>query len=301
VKFAFIQRYQPHYEVKIMCRVLDVSRGGYYSYYSWVKRQAEPPSTREMANQQLTAAIQATFHKSRGTYGAPRIHAELSCSGLACSRNRVARLMHKAGIRARRRRAFKVITTDSKHSYPVAPNVLNRQFWALGPNEKWVSDITYIATREGWLYLAAVLDVCSRKVVGWAMDKHMEAQLVASALQMATAHRQPGGGVLHHSDRGSQYASHDYQQLLNTHQMVVSMSRKGDCYDNAVMESFFSTLKAECVTGVFNTRSQARQEIFEYIEVWYNRQRRHSALGYISPEAFEQAYIRSSSVSSKAG
>jgi transposase InsO family protein len=209
--------------------------------------------------------------------------------------------MRKAGISARRRRAFRVITTDSKHSYPVATNVLNRQFWALSPNEKWVSDITYIATGEGWLYLAAVLDVYSRKVVGWAMDKHMEVQLVASALQMATAHRQPGWGVLHHSDRGSQYASHDYQQLLSTHQMVVSMSRKGDCYDNAVMESFFSTLKTECVTGVFNTRSEARREIFEYVEVLYNRQRRHSALGHKSPEAFEQAYILSTCVSTMTG
>lgn len=203
MKFAFIQRHQqehqPRYEVKIICRVLGVSRGG---YYSWVKRQGEPPCGREMANQELTAAIQTTFHKSRGTYGAPRIHAELTCSGVACSLNRVAALMRKAGIKARRRRAFKVITTDSKHSYPVAPNVLNRQFWALSPNEKWVSDITYIATREGWLYLATVLDIYSRKVVGWAMDKHMEQSLVASALQMAATHRQPASGVLHHSDIG---------------------------------------------------------------------------------------------------
>lgn len=252
-----------------------------------------------MANQQLTAAIQITFKRSRGTYGAPRIHAELKSQGIECSRPRVARLMRKAGIKARRRRAYKVTTTLSKHNYPVAPNTLNRQFWAAGPDEKWVGDITYIPTKEGWLYLAAVLDIYSRKVVGWAMDKHMEEGLVASALQMAAKHRQPGEGVLHHTDRGSQYASHAYQQLLDTHGMQVSMSRKGDCYDNAVMESFFSTLKAECVTGVYTSRAQARQSIFEYVEVWYNRQRRHSALGYQSPETFEQRYFESNPVSIK--
>ena len=166
-------------------------------------------------------------------------------------------------------------------------------------------DITYIATKEGWLYLAAMLDIYSRKVVGWAMDKHMEEGLVVSALQMAATHRRPGGGVLHHSDRGSpgvaKYAAHNYQQLLGAHGMQVSMSRKGDCYDNAVMESFFSTLKSECVTGVYSTRAQARQSIFEYIEVWYNRQRRHSALGYLSPDAFEMSHFESTRESFKSG
>ena len=252
-----------------------------------------------MANQQLTAAIHTTFKKSRGTYGAPRIHAELKSQGMECSRPRVARLMRKAGIRARRRRTYKVTTTLSKHNYPVAPNTLNRQFWAGGPDEKWVGDITYIPTKEGWLYMAAVLDIYSRKVVGWAMDKHMEQELVASALQMAAMHRRPGEGLLHHSDRGSQYAAHDYQQLLDAHKMQVSMSRKGDCYDNAVMESFFSTLKAECATGVYSSRAEARQSIFEYVEVWYNRRRLHSALGYSSPEAFEQRYFESNPVSTK--
>jgi len=209
--------------------------------------------------------------------------------------------MRKAGIQARRRKAYKVTTTNSKHNYPVAPNTLNRQFWAAGPNEKWVGDITYLRTTEGWLYLAAVLDIYSRKVVGWAMDKHMEQELVASALQMATTHRRPGDGVLHHSDRGSQYAAQDYQQLLDAHKMAVSMSRKGDCYDNAVMESFWSTLKAECATGVYKSRAEARQSIFEYIEVWYNRQRRHSALGYASPETFEQIHFESNRESSKSG
>lgn len=252
-----------------------------------------------MANQQLTAAIQTTFKRSRSTYGAPRIHAELKSQGMECSRPLVARLMRKAGIRARRRRAYKVTTTLSKHSYPVAPNTLNRQFWAAGPNEKWVGDITYIKTREGWLYLAAVLDIYSRKVVGWAMDKQMEEGLVASALHMATTHRRPGEGLLHHSDRGSQYAAHDYQQLLDAHKMTVSMSRKGDCYNNAVMESFWSTLKAECATGVYNSRQEARQSIFEYVEVWYNRQRKHSSLGYTTPETFEQRYFESNPESIK--
>lgn len=252
-----------------------------------------------MANQQLTVAIQTTFKRSRGTYGAPRIHAELKNLGMECSRPLVARLMRKAGIKVSRRRAYKVTTTLSKHNYPVAPNTLNRQFWAAGPDEKWVGDITYIRTREGWLYLAAVLDIYSRKVVDWAMDKHMEQELVASALQMAATHRRPGEGLLHHSDRGSQYAAQDYQQLLDAHKMQVSMSRKGDCYDNAVMESFWATLKAECATGVYNSRAEARQAIFEYVEVWYNRQRRHSALGYTSPEAFEKTYFESNPVSTK--
>jgi len=218
---------------------------------------------------------------------------------MECSRPRVARLMRKAGIQARKQRAYKVITTNSKHNYPVAPNTLNRQFWAESPNQKWVDDITYIRTREGWLYLAAVLDIYSRKVVGWAMDKHMEQEWVVSALQMAATQRRPGEGVLHHSDRGSQYAAGDYQRLLDAHKMTMSMSRKGDCYDNALMESFFSTLKAECAIGIYTSRAEARQSIFEYVEVWYNRQRRHSALGYASPETFEQRYFESNSVSTK--
>jgi transposase InsO family protein len=211
----------------------------------------------------------------------------------------VARLMRRAGLQARRRRRAKVTTTNSQHPHPIAPNRLNRQFTAGGPNEKWVGDITYIRTREGWLYLAAVLDLYSRKVVGWAMEPHMEQELVTSALQMATTRRRPGPGVVHHSDRGSQYAAQDYQQLLSAHHMEASMSRKGNCYDNALMESFFASLKAECARGVFPSRAHARQSIFEYIEVWYNRQRRHSALGYASPDTFEQRHFESNLVSTK--
>lgn len=208
--------------------------------------------------------------------------------------------MRKAGIQARRRRKYKQTTTLSKHNLPVAPNTLNRQFWAEVSNQKWVGDINYIPTREGWLYLAAVRDIYSRRVVGWAMDRHMEEGLVASALQMAATHRWPSEGVLHHTHRGSQYASHEYQKLLSTYKMQVSMSRKGDCYDNAVMESFFSTLRSECATGIYNSRAEARRSIFEYVEVWYNRQRRHSALGYLSPEAFE-ASLQSSGESAFSG
>ena len=293
------------FRVKVMCRVLNASQGG---YYAWRRSQSQdlPPAQREVANHQLSDQIWTVFRRSRGTYGSPRIHAELLATGWACSRNRVARLMKRAGIVAKSRRLYKVSTTDSKHNYPVAPNLLNRNFSADRPNEKWLTDITYIPTKEGWLYLATVLDVCSRRVVGWAMDKHMDESLVERALQMAATHRQPGQGVLHHSDRGSQYASADYQRLLSSHQMVCSMSRKGDCYDNAMMESFFSTLKSECADGVFDSRSEARHTIFEYIEVWYNRERRHSALGYQSPEAFElahqaQANIRLFSDSTKVG
>lgn len=216
-----------------MCRVLHVSQGG---YYTWLHRQDKPPAPREIVNRRLSEQIWAVYQRSRGTYGSPRIHAELLATGWTCSRNRVAWLMKRAGIAARRRRLYKVSTTDSKHSYPVAPNLLNRQFEAARPNEKWLTDITYIPTKEGWLYLATVLDVCSRRVVGWAMDRHMGEELVERALQMAAVHRQPGEGVLHHSDRGSQYAAHNYQRLLSSHQMVCSMSRKGDCYDNAMME-----------------------------------------------------------------
>jgi putative transposase len=281
-----------------MCRVLNVSRGG---YYAWLCRQEQPPGKQEAANRQLADSIRVAFRRSRGTYGSPRIHADLREQGIVCSRKRVARLMKLHGIQAKRRRLYKVTTTDSHHSYPVAPNLLDRQFVAERPNEKWLTDITYIPTKEGWLYVAVVLDIYSRKVVGWAMDKYIDQRLVACALHMASQHRRPAQGLLHHSDRGSQYAAHDYQRLLTSHNMVVSMSRKGDCYDNAMMESFFATLKAECATGVYETREQARRSIFEYIEVWYNRQRRHSALDYASPDAFEQSYFQAFAVSTKVG
>jgi transposase InsO family protein len=283
MKYQFIEAHREEFAVKIMCRVLGVSKSG---YYDWRKRK---PSARDKANAKLVEEIKRIFKRSRKTYGSPRIHAELKAQGKTCSLNRVARLMRKHGIRARRRRR-RVRTTDSKHKQPIAPNLLERRFEAEGPNQKWVADITYIDTAEGWLYLATVMDLFSRRVVGWAMADHMERSLVEQALRMALIRRQPRAGLLHHSDQGSQYASGDYRALLAAWGITVSMSRTGDCYDNAAMESFFGTLKTECITSRYATRADARTAVFEYIEVWYNRQRRHSTLGYLSPHAFEEAY-----------
>jgi putative transposase len=283
MKYRFIEAHHEEYAVKVMCRVLKVSRSG---YYDWRKRK---PSARDLANARLLRAIKRIFRRSRKTYGSPRIHAELKAQGTRCSRNRVARLMRKHGIRARRPRR-RIRTTNSKHSQPIAPNLLDRQFTAEAPNQKWVADLSYIDTDEGWLYLATVMDLFSRRIVGWAMADHMETSLVEQAMRMALIRRQPGTGLLHHSDRGSQYASKDYRALLAAWGITVSMSRTGDCYDNAVMESFFGTLKTECITERYLTRTDARTGIFEYIEGWYNRQRRHSTLGYLSPHAFEAAY-----------
>lgn len=272
-----------------------MSRSG---FYSWLKHQVQLPGPREMANQKLTSAIQQEFEQSRRTYGAPRIHAALVAANVQCSRKRVARLMKEAGIVARRKRCRKV-TTNSKHDLPVAPNVLNQQFVAARPDQKWLADITYVATREGWLYLAGVLDVYSRRIVGWAMDKTMDQELVGRALEMALVSRKPAGGLLHHSDRGSQYAAKIYQQRLRDQDITISMSRTANCYDNAAMESFWSTLKTECASEVFSSRASARQTIFEYIELWYNRARRHSALGYLNPATFEQRHQRALCSSTK--
>jgi putative transposase len=280
-----------------MCRVLGVSSSG---FYGWLVRAMQSPTKRQVANQALTALIAKCFEHSRRTYGAPRIQAALRAAGWRCSRKRVARLMKVAGIVAQRKRR-RIGTTDSCHDHPVAANELNRQFSASRPDEKWLTDITYVATDEGWLYLAGVLDVYSRKVVGWAMDATMGQRLVARALEMALRGRQPAAGLLHHSDRGSQYAAGDYQQLLAKHNMVGSMSRRANCLDNAMIESFWATLKAECAGVMFSSQSAARLAIFEYIEVWYNRQRVHSALGYQSPAAFEQLYYQALLVSAEAG
>lgn len=260
---------------------MQVSLSG---YYGWRER---PESTRKQENERIVAEIKEIHKQSRQTYGSPRIHVDLVERGICCSEKRVARLMRIHQITAKRKRKF-VVTTDSRHGLPVAENKLNQQFSAGKPDEKWVTDITYVWTREGWLYLAVVLDLFSRKVVGWAMDQNMERGLVMNALQMALLARSPQQGLLHHSDRGSQYASNDYQKLLKDNKITCSMSRKGNCYDNACMESFFATLKQELVYHrQYQTRKEARQDIFEYIQVWYNRKRRHSKLGYLSPEQFE--------------
>ena len=284
MKYQFITTHRQEFEITVMCRVLQVSRSG---YYAWRQR---PVSGREMANQKLTQQIEEIHQQSRQTYGSPRIQAELADQGVKCGPNRVARLMQEAELQAKQSRQFKVTTTDSAHNYPVAPNLLARNFQANRANEKWLADITYIPTAEGWLYLAAVMDLYSRRIVGWAMGESLERGLPLAALQMALDTRQPLPGLLHHSDRGSQYASDDYQAVLTKSQMQVSMSRTGNCYDNAPMESFFGTLKTELVYHChYATRAEAKTAIFEYIEVFYNRFRRHSALGYQSPVVFEQS------------
>lgn len=241
-----------------------------------------------MADDLLLVQIQESYQQSRQTYGSPRIHAELVEQGLRCGHNRVARLMRLYGLSATQKRAFKVKTTDSDHNQPIAPNQLAQEFESQQPDQKWLADITYIPTAAGWLYLAVVLDLYSCRVVGWAMSDSLERQLVITALQMALLARQPPPGLLHHSDRGSQYASDDYQTLLTKSQLRCSMSRVGNCYDNAPMESFFGTLKTELIhRRHYATRAEARTDIFEFIEVFYNRFRRHSALGYLSPVNYE--------------
>ena len=238
----------------------------------------------------LETMIRTVFEKKRETYGAPRIHAELIDNGVRCGKNRVARIMRRAGLKACARRKFKA-TTNSRHRYPVAANLLNQSFSVATPDSVWAGDITYIPTAEGWLYLAVLLDLYSRKVIGWSMNKRMSSDLVVSALKMAIGQRQGYQGAIHHSDRGSQYACDEYQRILKEHGLVCSMSRKANCYDNAVVESFFHTLKIECVSRHrYRTRQEAKQSLFDYIEIFYNRNRRHSALNYMNPHDYELLY-----------
>ena len=259
-----------------------MSRAGFYAW------QGRPPAPRARADNRLGLEIAAIHAESRERYGSPRVHAELADRGCRISRKRVARLMRARGLAARRRRRVRV-TTHSRHPFPVAPNVLARQFERPQPDRAWVTDITYIPTGEGWLYLAVLLDLCSRLAVGWAMSERLTDDLTLDALGMALARRCPPQGLLHHSDRGSQYASGDYQRVLAQHGIVGSMSHRGNCWDNAVAESFFATIKVELVhDAAWATRAAARAELVEYLEVFYNGQRRHSALGYLSPRAFER-------------
>jgi len=280
--YKFMVEHESEFRVQRMCRVLGVGRSG---YYAWCSRSA---SQRVQEDEVLLVKIQQAYQISRGTYGSPRIHAALQKQGVKCSQKRVARLMRLHKITGRKRQKRRPVTTQRDPGAIPAPNLLNQEFYASAPDQKWVSDITYIETAEGWLYLASILDLFSRRVVGWAMADHMEASLVEDALKMALQQRQPEAGLLHHSDQGRQYTSVAYQNRLANAHCQVSMSRTGNCYDNAAMESFFGTLKTECATQPFATRAQARTAIFEFIEAWYNRQRLHSSLDYLSPMEFEQ-------------
>ncbi|MBN2394632.1 MAG: IS3 family transposase [Anaerolineae bacterium] len=284
MRFQFIADHRDEFPVRRMCKVLDVSRSGYYAW------RGRPRSKREMANQRLYKKIKAVYNESHKTYGSPRIYEVLKQQDIACSENRVARLMRLRGLRAKKTKRFKTTTKRDKAARP-APNLLERDFTADRPNHKWVSDITYIRTAEGWLYLAAVLDLFSRRIVGWAMSDRMTSDLTVSALKMAVQQRQVDPGLLHHSDQGSQYTAQEYQQLLEDWGIEVSMNGAGSWYDNAAMESFFGTLKGEWVYHhAYRTRVQARADIFYYIEAFYNRRRLHSTLGYLSPMVYEQRY-----------
>jgi putative transposase len=285
LRCAVIARHRREFQVRLMCRVLEVSVSGFYAY---LKR---PPSWRALIDELLMAHVRIAFAESAETYGAPRLLRELQEAGLPTSRKRVARLMREDGLVARPRKRGRVVTTNSNHSDPIAPNLLARQFDVNGVaiNRVWIGDITYIPTREGALYLATVLDLGSRRCVGWAMRDTMEVELVLSALRMARDARHPAAGLIFHSDRGSQYASGEYRTELAANGMIASMSGKGDCYDNAVAESFFATLEFELLMkNDWHTRAEARRAIFRYIETWYNRKRRHSTLGYVSPAAYEE-------------
>ena len=281
MKFKFMQQHANQFKIERMSKMLEVSRAAYYKF---IKAK---PSKRALEKEKLLKRIRKIYSKSRGIYGSPRIHAILKSEGENCSQRRVAKLMKEVGLAAKMKKKFK-ITTKVNPKAKAAPNLLNRYFKAVKPNERWVADITYVSTAEGWLYVAAVLDLYSRKIIGLAMGERITTQLVTIAMKQALLHRRPLPGLLHHSDKGCQYTSQAFQELLKSHNITVSMSGTGNCYDNAVMKSFFHTLKTEHVHFEhYLTREQAKLSIFEYIEVFYNRQRIHSTLGYVTPEEFE--------------
>lgn len=284
MRFRFIQTYAKRFSVQLMCRLLQVSRSG---YYAWCKRR---PSKRTCEEKVLLELIRVAFAEGRHTYGYRKVH-PLVQKEFACGIHRVARIMRKYGIRPQQKRRYRA-TTQSKHNLPIAPNLLAQEFTAAGMNQKWVADITYIRTGQGWLYLSTIEDLFSRFIVGWALEPYLNDNLTKKALAMALGRRQINSGLIHHSDRGRQYASRDYRQLLKKAKIAQSMSRSGNSYDNAPMESFFSRLKNEWTHHrPYRTRTEARRDIFEYIEVFYNRQRLHSALGYRSPAEFEALHL----------
>lgn len=283
MKYRFIRDHVGQFSVWRMCRVFGVSRSGYYSW------QSRRPSARRQDNHRLLQEIRQIHGAAKGRVGSPAVFHELLARRVRCSRKRVERLMRDNGLRSCHGRRFRPATTQSNHRFPVAANLLNQQFTETRPDKVWLTDITYIRTREGWLYLAAVLDLGTRMIVGWSAGKDLSRQLTIRALTTAIRRRHPPSGLLHHSDRGVQYACHDYQALLNRHGFVPSMSRKGNCYDNAVMESFFHTLKVELVHREnYRTRLQATNDLFEYVEIYYNRKRRHSSLNYMTPSEYDE-------------
>lgn len=282
MRYEFIKSNQYQFDIKLLCQELEVSRSG---YYAWFNREE---SNRSKQNRHLTMVIKGEFDESRKTYGYRRIHQSLKTNGNTCGKNRVARLMKRAGLQPKTRKKFKA-TTNSKHKLPIHQNHLQRAFKPKHLNQAWTSDITYVWTQEGWLYLAVVMDLYSRQIIGWAMDSRMMDSLVIDALKMALFRRKIASGLLLHSDRGSQYASRNYQSLLKEHDIICSMSRKGNCWDNAAMESFFRSLKVESIYHeTFKTREEAKSSIFDYIEIFYNRQRKHSTLNYLSPSEYEK-------------
>lgn len=281
MKFAFISQEKVAFPIAVLCRVLAVSTSGFYA------SEARPEAAHAQRDRELAAKVAAAHARSRKRYGSPRIHAELKAAGERVARKRVARLMRESSLAARFRRRFRK-TTDSKHAFPIAPNVLERNFTATAPNQAWVTDITFLWTKQGWLYLAAILDLFSRRVVGWATSENVDRHLALAALDRALIGRHPAAGLVHHSDRGSTYAAADYQKALRARGFECSMSRKGDCWDNAVAESFFATLKREMENAdEFESRASAALAVGEYIDGFYNIQRRHSAIGYNSPIEFE--------------
>ena len=289
MRYAVITRHRAAYPVRLMCRVLDVAPAG---YYAWRKRS---PTLHAIVDEALMARVRVVFAASRATYGPERVRRDLQAEGVHTSKKRIARLQREGGMRPRPRRQRRVSLTDAQHGDPIAPNRLQQRFGVgdVGVHTVWAGDITYVPTRAGWLYLAVILDLGSRRCVGWSMQETLATGLPLAALHMALAARRPAPGLLHHSDRGSQYASHAYQTLLAAHGVVASMSGAGNCYDNAVVESFFSTLEFELVMQRdWATPSEARQDVFEYIEGWYNRRRRHSTLGYVSPMEYEQQLVK---------
>lgn len=285
MKYAFIRDHLTQFPIEVLCDVLHASRSG---YYAWSNR---PASSTTLRRERLVEQIRQVHDDSRSTYGSPRVYQLLKAQGVACCENTVAKLMKEKGLKSKARRRISVRTTDSNHDHPVAANTLNREFYPGRPNAVWTADITYVPTAEGWLYLAVVLDLFSRRIVGWATADHLRAELACDALKMALKHRRPKAELMHHSDRGVQYASESYQNVLTEHGIAPSMSRKGNCYDNAVTESLFSTVKRELTHHeTYATREEARQSLFEYIEVFYNRRRIHSTLGYRSPAEYEARF-----------